>query len=185
MSEDMGCQRYLYVPIGLVFALLVFGLYRHYRPDPLLRKARELQQALARGNTDLSQQERQEKRQQLRDTMRAMTPRQRQQMASDGRKRFEEQMLQYARKSPQDKTRYLDEQIDRMEQFRRNSPQNSSFGSGQSNLSNRSAEDRERRRRERLDQTTPEFRAAMDQFRHDLEMRRQQRGLATGGGGRR
>ena len=40
-----------------------------------------------------------------------------------------------------------------------------------------SPEERERRRKERLDRTTPEFRARMDQFRKDMNARRQQRGL--------
>jgi predicted RNA-binding protein with RPS1 domain len=45
-----------------------------------------------------------------------------------------------------------------------------------------SPEQREQRRKERLDQTTPEFRALMDQFRKDMNQRRQQRGLAMRGG---
>ena len=54
-------------------------------------------------------------------------------------------------------------------------------GAGQPPGQQRTPEDREKRRKEMLDRTTPEFRALMDQYRHDMEARRQQRGLPAVG----
>jgi hypothetical protein len=176
MNDDSPKHRYLYLPIGLVLVLLILSIYFHFRANPLMKKARELRQSLAQNGANLSPQERQQKREQLRDTMRAMSPGQRQELTRDDRKRFEERMLNYVKMSQPEKTRLLDEQIDRMEQMRRNSP-NTGPGPGSRTPTNRSAEDRERMRRERLDQTTPEFRSAMDQYRRDMAARRQQRGL--------
>jgi hypothetical protein len=58
------------------------------------------------------------------------------------------------------------------------------FGAGPNgNRPPMSDEDRDRRRKERLDQTTPEFRALMDQFRKDMAARRAQRGMPAMGRG--
>jgi hypothetical protein len=48
----------------------------------------------------------------------------------------------------------------------------------------RTPEERERRRQQRLDRTTPELRALTDLHRKDLEARRKQRGLPPAPGGR-
>jgi hypothetical protein len=176
MNDENRIPKLLYGAIGLVAVLLIVGLYLHYRSNRLIRRARELQQAL---RTELPPEERDQKRRQLRDTFQAMTPKQRDQAMGDGRKRFEERMANYPKMSREEKNRLLDEQIDRMERFRNNPPPNSNFGNRPQ--PNRSSEERERRRREMLDRSTPEFRAAMDQFRKDLAARRQQRGLPPRG----
>jgi hypothetical protein len=79
-----------------------------------------------------------------------------------------------------------------MEQRRRSRPAGAAPGAppgpaGQVR-GNLSAEDRETRRKQRLDDTTPEERAQFDQLRKDLAARRAQRGLpplARGFGGGR
>jgi hypothetical protein len=111
-------------------------------------------------------------------------------MFAEGRKRFQQELEKYHRMSPAEKNHYLDERIDQMEKMRQQMAQRNrsgtggpaTFGAGPGGPGfGGSAEDRERRRKERLDQTTPEFRALMDQFRKDMNARRQQRGLSPMG----
>jgi hypothetical protein len=177
-----------------------FGSYRTLRTDPNVRKIRDLRKELAAG-TELTPEQRREKFQQIRETMEKLPPAKRDQIrreiAEEGRQRFESDLRRYARLSPQEKTRYLDQQIDRMEAARRQRsqfqgeaapPAGSSvvFGSSanvgrppnyQKGGQPQSAEDREKRRKQRLDETTPEFRALRDQYFKDLQARRQQRGV--------
>jgi hypothetical protein len=93
--------------------------------------------------------------------------------------------------SPKDKTRHLDRMIKEMEQ-RRQARQAQGGGRGQGppgggpngpwGPRDRSASSRDASRQERLDNTTPAERAQMTQFFRDLNARRQQLGLPTGGG---
>jgi len=133
--------------------------------------------------------------------MAKLSPTQRDSLAADGRQRFQQELERYARMSPAEKSRYLDQRIDETEKMRQQLAQRNpngggpgaagAFGAGPGGPGggrggpSLSSEDRDRRRRERLDQTTPEFRALMDQFRKDMANRRQQRGLAGGGPPRR
>ena len=111
----------------------------------------------------------------------------------DGMRREQDRMSRYAKLSPADKRRYLDEQINRQEEMRRRMQQQPGNGNrppggpggpgmafgpgGRGKGPPPSAEEKEKRRKQMLDRTTPEFRANMDQYRRDLEARRQQRGL--------
>jgi hypothetical protein len=178
-------QRCLGIAIVLVFMLLGYGTYKKVRADANMRQVRRLQQAMAAQSPE----QRRETMQQLRAATEKLTPGQRRQLADDGRKRFEADMVTYTKLSKPEKAAHLDRQIDRMEQFRQNAPVNGVFASGPtrstSGAPTRSAEERERLRRDRLDATTPEFRAAMDQFRKDMAARRQERGLPSGPGPRR
>ncbi len=200
--------------LWLVLLLLLFGTaysgYRKFRTDPNIRKIRDLRKELASGS-NLTSEQRQDKFRQIRETMEKLPPERRDQMrkemAEEGRRRFEAELRRYASLSPQEKTRYLDQQIDRMEAARRqwqqaqggSAPRGSSpvvFGAspgggrpfggppGGRNGQSLSAEQKETRRRERLDQTTPEFRALRDQYFRDMQARRQQRGLTTFSGPR-
>jgi hypothetical protein len=176
MNESERKHRYLYVAIGLVMVLLAVGLFFRLRRDANLRHVRDLQRAMA----NASLQEREPMRQQFRDAMQRLAPSQRQALGEEGRRRFEQSIVNYTKLSKEEKARYLDQQIDRMQQFQR--PQNNNtFAAPPQNRPPSSSQDRERRRRERLDHSTPEFRAAMDQFRKDMEARRNQRGLPPGG----
>src|SRR5205814_2308924 len=108
---------------------------------------------------------------------------------AEGRKRFEADLKRYSQMSAAEKTRYLDERIDQMEKMRQQFAQRNPNvtgqgpaggpGAGPRGGANLSAEERDKRRRERLNETTPEFRALMDNFRKDMASRRQQRGTRT------
>jgi len=177
----------------LLLLLVGYGGYRLLRGDPHLKKVRELRAELFTAEAaNLPPEERAEKFRQLREESEKLAPESRQALADEGRKRFEAELDRYRAMSPEEKARYLDERIDRAERARQNRQAN---GAGGPNAAGgppggRGAglgtEDRDRRRKQRLDNSTPEFRAKMDQFIHDMQARRQQRGLpaSSGFGGR-
>ena len=177
--------------LTVLVLLLAFGLYRAIRPDPNVKKVKQLREEFAAQGKNWTPEQRQEKGREMRTAMAKLSPTQREALAAEGRQRFEEQLRRYAQMTPAEKVRHLDEQIKRGEQMRQQfaaqRPQGAganAFGAGPRGPS-QSAEERERRRKERLNNTTPEFRALMDQYRKDMTARRQQLGLpAMGGGGR-
>jgi hypothetical protein len=192
MSEDKRKRRWL-----LLALLLLLGVgyvsYRAFATDPDVEKVKELRQELAA--KDLTPEQRRELFGQLREAMGRLSPEQRREaqraMAEEGRKRMAADMQRYAAMSPAEKTRFLDERIKRTEERRRQAqagqaPGGSGLrgGPGQAGASaagtNRpapSAAERDQRRRQWLDDTTPEFRAQLDQYRKDMQARRQQLGL--------
>ena len=171
----------------LAALLIALGVW-HFRADAQVAKVKALQQELARGAANkLDPAERRRKWEELNRAQRALSPAQRQQVFAEFRKQRRAELDRYSRMSKADKTRWLDQQIDRMEQRRRARPAGGAAGGppGQAGLGrgNLSAEDRETRRKQRLDDTTPEERAQLDQLRKDLAARRAQRGLPPLPGG--
>ena len=165
----------------LLLLFLMFGLYRAIRPDPNLRKVKQLREQFAQNKTLTPEQ-----RGEMRDAMARLSTGQREALAAEGRQRFEDQLRHYSQMTPAEKARHLDEQIKRGERMRQQlgqrpqTPGGGGFGAGPRG-GNQSPDEREKRRKERLNQTTPEFRALMDQYRKDMAARRQQLGLpATG-----
>ena len=108
------------------------------------------------------------------------------------RKRRQAEMAKYFRMSQADKTRFLDEQIRRMQRAgaaggrvrRRQGRCQRRAGAGRPDGGSRGDRpaERDERRRERLDSTTPAERAQMTQFFRDLSARRSQLGMPMGGG---
>jgi hypothetical protein len=118
-------------------------------------------------------------------------------------------MDRYFALAPAEKIRYLDERINRSEKMRKEWQQKGAAtrgagakggspgglpggpgggfaaGAGQSGGPGQrtppTAEEREKRRKEHLDRTTPEERAQRDRFRKDMADRRKQRGLPSRG----
>src|SRR5262245_44142408 len=160
--------------IALLLCLAVL-LYWRLRPDPKLAQARELGKQLA--DRGLSAEQRRELGKQFRDQVKGLSADQRSELFKDRRKAFEDRIAGYFKKSRQEQIAQLDEDIDRMNQFRgprgAGGPMNNAGPGG-------SAEDRDLRRRQRLDQTTPEQRAQMAEYFKQLNDRRRQRGLAAG-----
>jgi hypothetical protein len=198
MDKPNRKRRWLRAAIILLLLGGAYLGYRAVRGDPNLRKVRALQKELFTADASkLAPEQRSDKFRQLREATEKLSPDQRRQLASEGQKRFEDELDRYRKMSREEKRKYLDERIDRMERARQNAAQRATQGGpvsaagpgrpggppgGRQNLS---AEEREHRRKQRLDSTTPEFRAKMDQFFRDLQARRQQRGLpATAGRGR-
>lgn len=178
----------------LLLLLISYGTYRAVRTDPNLKKVRQLQSQFSSAQAkEWTPEQRREKGQEMRTAMQQLSPAQREELAAEGRKRLEEEMRRYSQLTPAEKNRYLDERIDRMERMRQQMAQRNPNGAGQQPPGgqgaigtggpgggrNLSPEEREKRRKERLNQTTPEFRALMDNYRKDISNRRQQRGLRT------
>jgi hypothetical protein len=192
MSEPTRKRRWYRLAALLLLLLLGYGTYRAVRPDPNLKKVQQLRADFAAHGKEWSPDQRQAKGKEMRDAMARLSPGQRDAMAAEGRKRFQQELERYSKMTRQEKNRYLDGRIDEMEKMRQQMAQRNAnggpgtFGAGPGGPGARgqgmSPEQREQRRKERLDQTTPEFRALMDQFRKDMNARRQQRGLPTLGG---
>jgi hypothetical protein len=194
MSEPSRKRRWYRLGALLLLLLLGYLSYRAVRPDPNLKKVQQLRADFAAHGKEWSPDDRQAKGKQMRDAMAKLSPGQRDAMAAEGRKRFQQELERYSKMSRQDKNHYLDDRNNQMEKMRQQMAQRNqggtggpgTFGAGPGGPGGRgqgmSAEQREQRRKERLDQTTPEFRALMDQFRKDMNARRQQRGLPSMGG---
>lgn len=190
MEKSKRKRRGILTLVLLLIVMGAFGGYRLLRTDPNIKRVRDLRKEIASANaSQLSTEQRREKFQQLRAAMDRLPPdqrdRMRREMAEDGRKRFEAEMEKYSKMSAAEKAKYLDERIVRMEERRQNFQASSnSIGSMGGNFaspshdgrSQRSPEEREKMRKQMLDNTTPEFRAQRDQFFNDLKARQSQRG---------
>jgi hypothetical protein len=175
--------------------LLLLLLFRVARPDPHLAKIKELRQQLAgEAGRRLTAQQRREGWKQLRDELKQLSPRQRRELSAERRKRATERLRRFARLSKAERRAFLDAEINRMEGMRRQRSSGAGGGrggfggpgpgGGPAGRAGWSAEDRERWRKQRLDETTPEERALRADFFKALSDRRQQRGLGAGPFGR-
>ena len=115
--------------IGLGLLLLIaaaFAIFWRLRPDPRVAEARELGKQMR--NTNLSADQRRALGKQLRDKVQQLSPAQRRQLFGDRRKAMRERMAGYFKKPRREQIAQLDEDINRMEQFRRQGQQNGGFG---------------------------------------------------------
>ena len=198
MSEPNRKRRWYRLAALLLLLLIGYGTYRAVRPDPNLKKVKQLQQEFATRAKEWTPEQRREKGREMRQAMEKLSPAQRDALGAERQKQFEDQLRQYAQMSAADKARHLDEQINRSERMRQQMTTRTAtgggprpaggpgaFGAGPGGSGGprgtMSAEERDKRRKERLDRTSPEFRALMDQYRKDMNARRQQRGLSTRG----
>jgi len=184
----------------LLVLLIGYGTYRAVRPNPNMKKIRQIQSEFSSAQAkDWTPEQRREKFQEMRSTMEKLTPAQRDELSAEQMKREEARLKEYAHMSPAEKAKHLDAQIDRMEKMRQQFAQRNANGNGQrpqgqppgalgaggprgpgspgGNRPSLSPEEREKKRKERLDKTTPELRALRDMYRKDMESRRKQRGL--------
>jgi hypothetical protein len=178
-----------WLTLALVFVLLLTGLgLRFFRGNARVERLRRMRdEVFSPAALQASPQERREKMDAFRKEQEKLSPEERKEVWADLRKEREKELERYHKMSKEEKDAYLDERIDQME-ARRAAWQNSNgagrgaerTGASPENRgarSNLSAEDRERRRKDMLDSTTPEQRALRDQFFKDLQARRVQRGL--------
>lgn len=151
-------------------------------PNGRLAKAKELQsQLFSDASQALSPEERREKFGQLRELTGQLSESQRRDLQQNMMMQRQADLERYVRLSPAEKKERLDRDINRQEQSRQRMQQNprrspSTTGSA-GQVRSSTPEDRERRRQQRLDRTTPEYRELTDQYRRDLESRRRERGL--------
>src|SRR5262249_46742126 len=155
-------RRWLALLGLLLLALLIAWLAW---PDRSFAKAKQLQKELSDPKArEMSSEERRAKWRDYRETEKRLSPAQRQKLRGEANKRRQAEMARYFRMSPQDKARYLDEQIKRGEQMRQRWQQQGgpggpggqpggAGGAGQARRDGPSGS-RDDRRRERLDMTT-------------------------------
>jgi hypothetical protein len=184
--------------LALLLLLLLGGGAWYLSPDSRVEKVKEMAGELFGPNAQkMSREERRQKWQAFLAERAKLTAGQRKALGAEFRKRRKKQLEHYFSLSPEEKSQFLDQLIDRMEARRRAWQENrrrreSGQGQGQGGQSGQdntgrggwgrlSPEDRDRRRKEWLDSTTPEERAQRDQFRADLRNRMAQRGLGGWG----
>jgi cell division protein FtsB len=191
-------RRWLLAAVALLALLIGVGVYGKVRGRGSLARVQQLRQELtaARGRGVPAEQQK-ATAEQFRQEVRKLSPEQRSELFAAGRREAMQRLDAYFAMSPAERRQYLDREIDRAEQRRREANNNPAGGPGANGRRPggerpRSAEEIEKRRREMLNRTTPEqraqmdqFRARMDKFRQEMNQRRSQRGLppATGPGG--
>jgi hypothetical protein len=207
MNKPTRKRRYLTLLLLLLLLGGGYGSYRMIRTPPELKKVKQIQLELASTEAkNWTPEQRQAKFQEMRTALQELSPAQRDVLSAERQKQAEAEMKRYAQMTPQEKTRHLDEMIDRSEKMRQQftalngqrpatpngqrppttlnsatGPRGPGGGAGGPGGKTLSAEEREKRRKENLDRTTPEYRAIRDQFRKDMENRRKQRGLPVSG----
>ena len=182
-----------------VLGLLIGGTVWAMRKDPV-QEIRDMRKAMQ----DASPEDRRELGEQFREKLDQLTPEQRSQLWQDGQqereRRGDAEMAAYFALPPQDRTAYLDQQIQEMEKRRAEreakraqSDQSQDRGqrgqSGQAGAQpgqgqnangggrNRTSDARMQRRNQRLDSTTPEHRAQQTAYRAAMQQRRIELGL--------
>src|SRR5438477_135664 len=106
MSEPNRRRRWYRLSAILLLLLIGYGSYRLIRPDPNLKKVKQLREEFATQAKDWTPEQRAEKGKQMRTAMEQLSPAQREGLAAEGRKAFEEQLKHYAAMSPTEKVRY-------------------------------------------------------------------------------
>jgi hypothetical protein len=181
--------------VGLSIVALAWWFWP-YSDDPQVVKIKQLQQQIFQQQSSLSDAERGQLFRQLREEMKQLPEQQREQLRREmfegARERMTSQVKKFAELPPDRRTAFLDEQIDRMESRRRqasqrgaaqsraNAPPGSRGGrrfDGPGGRRNMSQEQRDQRRRERLDGSTARERAQFAAYFEALRKRRQERGL--------
>ena len=170
----------------LAVSLLAWGVSA-YRAKARLARVQELSaQLTGEAAKTLSPEQRREQWKQLGQEMKQLAPDQRRAMEAERRKGFEASIDQYFQLPRKEQVKYLDAQINKMETMRKQwaAKSNSTKTGGSTTAGPRpgggkggSPEQRERRRKERLDASTPAERAKRAEFVKQMTARRQQRGL--------
>jgi hypothetical protein len=195
MNDPKNRRRLIALGLLLLIPLL-WALW----PDGRMGAAKAAQAALRAPN--LTPEQRRQKFGELRKAMERLTPAQRDVLMAEGRKKQVAEIGRYFGMSPKEKTKFLDERINRATAATKGKggPPGAGPGKGpaggaakgkggpppgaQAKGGPRTVEQRDGRRQNRLDGTNPAERAMMSQFFRDLAARRQQRGLPPGGGPR-
>ena len=202
MSETRNEPRrsWLWGIVLLLLLMISTGLYGARKSYARLAKVQSLQKELfSEASKSLPAEEKKQKFEQMRTEMKNLSPDQRTELFAAGQKQAKERMDQYFAMPVKEKQKFLDDEINRIEQQKKQTAANGFSGqpgfgprpggNGPGNTkgpggTTRTPEEIEKRRKEMLSHTTPEQRATRDQmraqsdrFRTDLNHRLQQRGL--------
>lgn len=185
----MNARKILYAVGGLLVLLAaawMFGLIG--RTDPVVAEMQQLRDQMR----NLPEDQRRAQWDAYRQRFEALTDAQRDALRGDRGQwqQFAQQRMDEFFQLPPDKQRQrLDEMIDRMEQRRKErerNPNANRAGRGGDRGRNMSEAQRDQRRKERLDRTSPKMRAQFTEFGRRMNERRAERGLppVEGRGGR-
>ena len=206
-------KRIVWTVILLMLVGAVYWAWRAWRVDPQVKKVQEMQAALFAEGTPPEQ--RRANFAAFRTEMEKLTPQQREQIGRQMRQQFETRMDQrlgeYFAMGPAQRVAFLDQQINEMEQRRKDfeqfraqaqaaqganaaagqtQGQNNANSQGRGDRPTRTAQERAQARKSRLDRSTPTQRAQRSAFFEDMQKRRAQLGLPpmtmrppSGGGG--
>jgi hypothetical protein len=180
------------VALGLL--LLVAGLVWSFWPDGHLAAVKALRSELfSPEGRQLSQDDRRQKFEQLREEEKKLSESQRRGLRAEGMQKRAAEINHYFHLPKEEKTKYLDGVIAREESRRKEwqarmaaagggppgGPQGGQRGGGRSGGANAIADvaDRDKRRSNMLDSMTAPQRAEFNEFRKELNARRQQLGL--------
>jgi hypothetical protein len=192
--------------IALVLLLLgVAGAGRYLGPARQMARVRELRDDLrSEAVRNLPDDERRDRWRQFGEEMKKLTEEQRNELGQEREQEFLKEVASYFTLSRPEQVAYLDRQIDRMEAGRKRweaaraaravqkakeessgaAPSPSAGPKGRGDRPPATAEEKDRRRRDRLDRHTPEQRAQLVEYRRQFDARRQQRGLPASPWGR-
>ncbi|MCI0460392.1 MAG: hypothetical protein L0Z62_25855 [Gemmataceae bacterium] len=175
--------------IALILLLGGWWAYDRLTGDDRPARARELRAQLSgEAGRNLPPDKRRELWKELGATMKQLTPAQRLNLSKEREKEFEKRLAAYFRLPRQQQIAYLDRQINEMEarrkEWERAAKAKGKGGTalkggppGKGTFGPKDPEARERARKLRLDQSTPEARAQRAEYFRQLTQRRQQRGL--------
>jgi hypothetical protein len=207
--DDQQKRRRWILLLALLLLLLLAGSLTTWAawPDGKVAHVKELRTELfSEKGREMAPEERQKKWEELRNTMKQMTPAQRRQLNAEARKRRNAELSRYFAMSPTDKIHYLDERIARDEQRRQAWQARQAQGNGGNGATPRRGQAegsgqpgdpsaggetsanktqlRDQRRMDRLDDTTPAERAQNTLYVKEMNDRRIQLGLPVRGGPR-
>jgi TolA-binding protein len=151
----------------------------YYRPNPHLAAVKQLQKELfSPAGRQLSQDDRRQKFEKLREEVNMLTAAQRLGLRADGMRRRTDQLNRFFKLSKDEKARYLDNLIDREEQ-RRQARQDGGGGPPNPRAANSAGtpQERDKRREDALDSLSATQRAEWTEFRQEMNARRQELGL--------
>ena len=179
--------------IGLVaLALLVgvgWGLANYPWEDPELAELEQLRETSFQNRENMSEEQRREAWGQMRDKIEKLPEEKRREFFESGQPMFQrminERLDTFFALSKEEQNAELDKRIDREENRSSNGGgegRGRRGGPGRGDWGNMSQKERDKRRQERLDRTTPELRAKFDKYRDMLNARRKERGLPPSSG---
>ncbi len=193
-------RSWLWAALLLLLLMISTGLYGARKSHARLAKVQSLQKELfSNASKSLPAEEKKQKFEQMRTEMKNLSADQRTELFAASQKQAKDRMDHYFAMPAKEKQKFLDDEINRIEQQKKQANANGFSGqpgfgprpgvNGPGNTkgsggTTRTPEEIEKRRKEMLSHTTPEQRATRDQmraqsemFRTDLNHRLQQRGL--------
>jgi hypothetical protein len=175
------------VLLAVVAAAWAFGLFGG--ADPVVAEMQQLRDEMF-ANRDMSEADRRAQWNAYRQRMDGLTDAQRDALREGGRERWQQfgqqRMDEFFALAPAEQTKKLDEFINRMLERQKNPNANrgpGDRGGGGDRGRNMTDAQRDQRRKERLDRTSPKMRAQFTEFRRRMDDRMKERGLPPMEGG--